>query len=168
MLGKILNIGKKKEFYLTIDETQEAVSDAVETISETVTEVATETVSKVKEVVESAPNPEEIVEPTVEVATKSTKTKATKKTAKAKSKVATKPQSEKKPAAPVYSGASSWEEPFWVKAMYKTSSSDTDNGTAENTNKTFATDYLLVKSTSRRRPGPSLNKFKDMVSKKKF
>ncbi|MGK7948807.1 MAG: hypothetical protein AB4368_08380 [Xenococcaceae cyanobacterium] len=62
-------------------------------------------------------------------------------------------------------GASSWEQPFWVKAMYQNNGSS--NGKVEQ-EKTFATDYLLpTPSKSRRRPGPSLNKFKEMARQTK-
>ena len=68
---------------------------------------------------------------------------------------------------PAYSGASSWEEPFWVKAMYKNSGNGS-NGKTATSEKTFATDYLMPTITkSRRRPGASLNKFKEMASKAK-
>ncbi len=175
MLGKILNLGKKKEFYLTLEETQETGSTvaelptevAAETATEAPTEAPTEVAeapTEVTEVIESAPVPEAEAKPEP----KSTKTKGSKKRAKAKSKVTAKPPSEKKPAAPAYSGASSWEEPFWVKAMYNSSGSNTGNGTDTESEKTFATDYLLVQSSSRRRPGPSIDKFKNMVGKKKF
>lgn len=168
MLGKILNLGKKKEFYLTLEETQETGSTVAElpteVAAETATEVATEAPTEVTEVIESAPVPEAEAKPEP----KSTKTKGSKKRAKAKSKVTAKPPSEKKTAAPAYSGASSWEQPFWVKAMYNSSGSNTGNGTSTESEKTFATDYLLVQSSSRRRPGPSIDKFKNMVGKKKF
>lgn len=63
-------------------------------------------------------------------------------------------------------GASSWEQPFWVKVMYQNNSSS--NGKVEKAEKTFSTDYLLpTPSKSRRRPGPSLNKFKEMARQTK-
>ncbi len=164
MLGKILNFGKKQEFYLTIDEIQETDSTATENVTATVAEAPT----KLKEVVESTPTPEANVETAAKPKAKSTNTQPSKKTVEAKSQVTTKPKSEKKPAAPVYGGASSWEEPFWVKAMYNNTASENSNDTAVNTEKTFATDYLLVQSSSRRRPGPSVDKFKGMVTKKRF
>ncbi len=159
MLGKILNIGKSNGFYLTIDETKETISPVTETVKE-VTEVikseaTSETNTKVEAVAKTEP--------------KQDRPKASNKTAKAKSPAVIEQKSEKQPVVSVNATASSWEEPFWVKAMYSNEgSSNTANGTTNNNAKTFATDYLMVQSTSRRRPGPSLDKFKNLVNKKRF
>ena len=61
------------------------------------------------------------------------------------------------------SGASSYDPPFWVAAMYK------NNGSAANSNgqeaeQTFAPDHLMpIVTRYRRRPGGSLSKFKNMA-----
>ncbi len=165
MLGKIFNKGKKKEFYLSIDETKETVSAAIDETKETIgeaTEAVTETVTKVTESL-SSPEENGAAEPKSE--SKATPSKASKKTQGKKSQTASKQEPVKQPAASV---ASSWEEPFWVKAMYKNAGSNSESASGETSQKTFATDYLIVQSSSRRRPGPSLNKFKEMVNKKKF
>lgn len=65
------------------------------------------------------------------------------------------------------SGASSFDPPFWVAAMYNNNSSEksSDGKTAE---ETFATDNLMPIATKfRRRPGGSLDKFKDMAKQAK-
>ena len=64
-------------------------------------------------------------------------------------------------------GASSYEPPFWVAAMY-----NTNNGAANNNGQvaeqTFATDNLMPTPTKfRRRPGGSLDKFKNMAKQAK-
>jgi hypothetical protein len=77
--------------------------------------------------------------------------------AKSQEQTATKPA-----PAPKNSGASSYDPPFWVAAMYKNNSSGRSNNGSEE--QTFATDNLMPTVTQyRRRPGPSLNKFKDMA-----
>ncbi len=154
MLGKIFNKGKKKEFYLSIDETKETIGEATEAVAETVTKVT-----------ESLSSPEENGVAELKSESKATANKASKKTSGKKSQTASKQEPVKQP---VVSGASSWEEPFWVKAMYKDAGSNSEYASGQTSQKTFATDYLIVQSTSRRRPGPSLNKFKEMVNKKKF
>ncbi len=163
MLGKIFNRGKKNEFYLEINET-EGTSSTVEE-----TEAKVETATEVEKVTESAPSPEATVE-AVEAKTvsKPTTVKASKKPQKGKSSTSTKKETGSKPAAPVSASASSWEQPFWVKAMYNNASSDSSQSTETETQPTFATNYLMSQSSSRRRPGPSLNKFKDMARQKKF
>ena len=164
MLGKIFNRGKKNEFYLEINEAEGTSS----TVEKTKGKVATAT--EVEKVTESAPSPEATVE-AVEAKTvsKPTKAKASKKTQKdKKTSTSTKKESGSKPADPAYSGASSWEQPFWVKAMYKNASSDSSQSTETGTQPTFAPNYLMGQSSSRRCPGPSLNKFKDMARQKKF
>ena len=166
MLGKIFNKGKKKEFYLSIDETQETVSAVIDETKETVaaaTEAVTETVTKVTE---SLSSPEENGAAKTKSESKATTNKASKKTQGKKSQTTASKQEPVK--QPVASSASSWEEPFWVKAMYKNAGSNSESASGETSQKTFATDYLIVQSSSRRRPGPSLNKFKEMVNKKKF
>ncbi len=143
MIGKILNLGKKQEFYLTIEDAEDSVPVVAE--------------AKVEEA-KPEPAPQAIV-------VEETETKPAPQATK-KSQTTTKKESIKKTVAP---SASSWEEPFWVKAMYNnTGSGGSASTSGTTTEETFATDYLVVQSASRRRPGPSLNKFKDMVAKKRF
>jgi hypothetical protein len=176
MLNKLLNFGKKSNgYYLELDENKEstngkvaAVTKAVEQKLASAKEVVEDTAQSVKEVVEDkvAATKEVVEEKTESVkkaATTKTKSKATKKGTKNNNKE-TKVEAVKTNTA--NSGASSWEQPFWVKAMYQNNSNG--NGKANNAEATFATDYLLTNgNTSRRRPGPSLNKFKAMANKAK-
>ena len=75
-------------------------------------------------------------------------------------------QSKSQPS-PQNAGASSFDPPFWVAAMYKNSSTDVNSDGTE-AEQTFATDNLMpIITRTRRRPGPSLNKFKDMAKKAK-
>ncbi|MGF1542626.1 MAG: hypothetical protein ACFCU5_19640 [Pleurocapsa sp.] len=141
---------KGEKFYLELEETATSVAGEAKkqidkvTDSQPVqdaTETATEVVQEAKKQVNSATT-----------------------TKKPSGKKSQKTQQEERPATAT-NGASSWEPPFWVKAMYNNSSS---NGKATNSEQTFATDNLMPTiTTSRRRPGPSLNKFKDMASKAK-
>lgn len=155
MLKKLFGSGKKNDgFYLELDEIKDSkvVKDVVETASQ-VAEAAKEQV-------------EEIV--TAETATakqSESKTKSQPKAQKSEKAVA-KAQKQSTPttkANQANSGASSFEPPFWVKAMYNNSG---NGSSGQKTEPTFATDYLMPTVTKyRRRPGPSLNKFKDMANK---
>lgn len=63
-------------------------------------------------------------------------------------------------------GASSYEPPFWVAAMYNTNNGANNNGQVAE--QTFATDNLMPTPTKfRRRPGGSLDKFKNMAKQAK-
>lgn len=163
MIGKILNLGKnitkKQEFRLTIEDVENTDPVATEAkVEEAKPEPAPQAI--VVEETEAETAPQAIV---VEETEAETAPQAKKKSKAKKSKTTTKKKSIKKTVA---SSASSWEQPFWVKAMYNNTGSASTSGTT--TEGTFATDYLIVQSASRRRPGPSLNKFKDMVAKKRF
>ncbi|GAB4537497.1 MAG: hypothetical protein Tsb0014_26330 [Pleurocapsa sp.] len=183
MLNKLFGSNKKDNgFYLELNENKGngAVKNAVETVTETVeaakekveeikdsevvqsaVETVTETVETVKEKVEAVTTTEEAQAPAAPVAKKNGK-KAQKSTGKS-SKTTKSKAEQPKPAAPKTAPVAPYEPPFWVKAMYKNSSS---NGTDGGSDTTFATDYLMPTiSKYRRRPGPSLDKFKDMASK---
>ncbi len=167
MIKKLFG-GKSKEFFLELDETGNnsstetkaaeaqpappAVAQAAETQPEPAAVVQTE---------EKQPEVTEVIN--VKPAKKSKKTSI--KDKKKKATESTEPASV--PASASSNGASSWDPPFWVKAMYNKNVSN-GNGKVEGGGKTFATDYLLpTPSSSRRRPGPSLNKFKDMARQAK-
>jgi hypothetical protein len=65
------------------------------------------------------------------------------------------------------SGASSFDPPFWVAAMYNNNGSGT-NSDGQMAEQTFATDNLMPTATKyRRRPGGSLSKFRDMAKQAK-
>ena len=64
------------------------------------------------------------------------------------------------------SGASSFDPPFWVAAMNNTNKPTNDNGVMAG--ETFAEDNLMpIVTKYRRRPGGSLDKFKDMAKSAK-
>lgn len=161
MLGKLINFGKKNKFYLELDEDAN-LADQVEAVATKVKEETKEVVEEVKQAVTESQAVQEIKSETKQI------------TEEAKSKVATvaakskkpKPAPEKTPAPAVIDTSYS-DEPFWVKLMYKTGEQKEAEQSAE---KTFATDYLISKPKSRRRPGGSLDKFKTMArqSKVKF
>ena len=155
MLGKLINFGKKNKFYLEIDENA-SVADKVEAVATKVKEETQEVVEEVKQAVTESQAVKEIKSETKQIAEE------------AKSKVATVAnKSEKSQPAPAVIDTSYSEEPFWVKLMYKDNQQKEAEQSAE---KTFATDYLISKPKSRRRPGGSLDKFKTMArqSKVKF
>lgn len=71
---------------------------------------------------------------------------------------------EKMPTIPQPQSNVSYDPPEWVKAI-KNYSNPTNNNSPYNTNN-FAGNYVSNNvSMSRRRPGPSLNKFKQMAGK---
>jgi hypothetical protein len=164
MLNKLFN--SKNKYYLELEEVKD--SKPVQAVVQTANKVAEVVKEKTADVVETKPVQEaiktknEVTNTAQEKLQSATDTKAKPKqqnnkvAAKSQEQTATKP-------APKNSGASSYDPPFWVAAMYKNnnSSGSSNNGKGE---PTFATDNLMPTVTQyRRRPGPSLNKFKDMA-----
>ena len=165
------------------------VQQAVETVKEAAdvaqdklqSAVSTDTKTKAKSVAKSAEKKVESVADDAKAKTKSAekKVESVADDAKAKTKSAEKKVKGKQAAqnnsdsqtksqpSPQNAGASSFDPPFWVAAMYKNSSTNL-NSDGSQAQQTFATDNLMpIVSKTRRRPGPSLNKFKDMASKAK-
>jgi hypothetical protein len=96
--------------------------------------------------------------------TKATKAKQNGKVAPAS---ATKSNEKKTQPSLKDSGASSFDPPFWVAAMYNNNGSGT-NSDGQMAEQTFATDNLMPTVTKyRRRPGGSLSKFRDMAKQAK-
>ena len=194
MLKKIFKGNRK--YYLELDELAESqpvqkVLGAAEKIGDFAQEKAAElaksqpvqeAVKTAEKVVDAAP---EKLQSTRTTETKPAKSKAAKNGKASKNgkalktdkvakngKNAAKKTAEKQDklvAAPKNSGASSDEPPFWVAAMYNNSSSNNDNANGSSSlEQTFATDNLMpIITKSRRRPGASLNQFKDMAKKAK-
>lgn len=160
-LKNIFNSDKK--YYLELGDEKD--SEAKQNVAQTTTEVSDTVKEKAAEVAESAQ--EQVASVTTEG--KPAKAKAVKAKAKAKSKQngkapKTTVEAQKTQATPKNSGASSFEPPFWVAAMYSKNNGSTSNGKAAE--QTFATDNLMPTVTNyRRRPGGSLAKFKDMARK---
>ena len=194
MLKKLFNSNSK--FYLELDEIKEseAVQTAVKTASkaaDTVKEKASEAADTVKEKAsEVADTAQDKLASAVGTEEKPAEVKSTEAkaetTAKAKTKAKDKSSEEKKaPAieskaskngkadaskeatpASTNTGASSYEPPFWVAAMSNTNNSTNSNGQVAE--QTFATDNLMPTPTKfRRRPGGSLDKFKNMAKQAK-
>lgn len=178
--------GSDKKYYLELEESQKsdvvkAASKAAGVVKEKATELAqsqpvqqvVETVSEASSTVTTAAqeNLAAALPDETPVESKPVNKNKSNKSAKAKAKqngkaagVNETPQK----AQPTLknSGASSFDPPFWVAAMYNNNSSTNSNGmiAAE----TFATDNLMPTVTKyRRRPGGSLNKFKDMAKQAK-
>lgn len=187
MLKKLFSSDKK--YYLELDEIKdsEVVQTAVKTAekaAEVVKEKASEVASSqpVKEAVKTASEVTSVAQEKLASAITQENSTEAKPETKAKSATKTKPETkakqngkaeqstkevtEAKPALK-NSGASSFDPPFWVAAMNNTNS----NGTGSNgkvTEETFATNNLMPAITNyRRRPGGSLDKFKDMAKKAK-
>lgn len=183
MLKKIFSSDNK--YYLELKEEiedSELVQSAVKTAEKTA-EVVKE---KVQEVAESKPvqsavkTAEEVVETAqdkvasaISTEEKPNKAKEVKSTKTAQSKAnngaAAKTTEKKQEAKPAQSnsGASSDEPPFWVAAMNNTNKNKT-NGNGQVAEQTFAPENLLPIATKyRRRPGGSLDKFKDMAKSAK-
>ena len=186
MLKKIFNSDSK--YYLELpDEIEEskpvqAVVKTAEKVSNVVQEKATEVLESkpAQQAAETAKKTKDVAQDKLESANKTAK--KTKDVAQDKlesaSKTETKSNKEgeaksnkeaqaKAKPSPKDAGASSFDPPFWVAAMYKNNSTDA-NSDGTQAEQTFATDNLMpIINKSRRRPGPSLNKFKDMASKTK-
>ncbi|MGL5939203.1 MAG: hypothetical protein ACRC2S_02265 [Waterburya sp.] len=154
MLNKLFN--SKNKYYLELDEVKD--SKPVQAVVQTANKVAEVVKEKTADVVETKP-----VQEAIKTKNEVTNTAQEKLQSATDTKAKPKEQTATKPApAPKNSGASSYDPPFWVAAMYKNNSSgSSNNGRGE---QTFATDNLMPTVTQyRRRPGPSLNKFKDMA-----
>ncbi|MDJ0842740.1 hypothetical protein [Crocosphaera sp.] len=137
MLKKLLGGGKKKEFFLELDE-----ANGVPASEPKVETPAPEPVATPEPVAE-APQPEAAAEVVEEAATpKKSKKKSIKKAAKQET-----PKTEIVPTSPALTNTqvAKKEEPNEVE---------------------FATKFYMI-STPRRRPGPSLNTFRNMASQVK-
>ncbi len=166
MIKKLFG-GKSKEFFLELNETENNSPTATKAEEKqpepAAVAQAAENQPEPTAVAQAAEKQQEVVEVINVKPTKKSK-KTSIKDKKKKSEGTTEPTPA--PASVSSNGASSWEPPFWVKAMYNNNGSS--NGKVEAGEKTFATDNLLpTPSTYRRRPGPSLNKFKDMARQAK-
>ncbi|HEY9771179.1 MAG TPA: hypothetical protein V6C71_22245 [Coleofasciculaceae cyanobacterium] len=186
MLKKLFNSNSK--YYLELDEIKESevvqtavktAEKAVEVVKEKASEVANS--EPVKEAVKTAGEVQDKLssgiteeKPAETKSAKSAKPKATAKTKSNKSKQngrvaeSSEETKETKKTAPTLekAGASSFEQPFWVAAMYNNSSTTNSNGKVGE--QTFATDNLMPTMTKyRRRPGGSLNQFKAMAKQAK-
>ena len=168
-----------------VQQAVETVKDAAEVAQDKLqSAVGTDVKTEAKSAAKSAKNKVEKVADNAKAEAKSAKNKVEKVADDAKSEAKSAANSAKKtvkgkkstaksngksPAKAKSSqngGASSYDPPFWVAAMYKKSSGVNSDGSQAQ--QTFATDNLMpVMSKSRRRPGPSLNKFKDMANKAK-
>ena len=171
MLKKIFN--SESKYYLELDEIQE--SQPVQAAVKTAKKAASVVQNQAEKVLESEPV-QQAVETTKQAADaaqdklQSAVNTEAKPQAKSSKKDAEKsqkaPEAKAKPS-PQDAGASSFEPPFWVAAMYNNSTTTAKSNGAQ-AEQTFATDNLMPTVTKyRRRPGPSLNKFKDMASKAK-
>jgi|GEM_PF-1857193 len=194
MLKKIFKSDKK--FYLelpdeieeakpvqTVVKTAEKVKDVVqdkaqdlldsqpaEEAAKATKQAKKEVQDKAQEAVKKADQAKEEVQDKLESATKEAKPQKKAK-ASAKKQNSKKPDSEKSQtktkSSPQNAGASSFEPPFWVAAMYNNSGTN-GNSNGTQAGQTFATENLMPIATKyRRRPGPSLSKFRDMAKSAK-
>lgn len=177
MLEKFTNLFKKEKFFLELKENTEDVASKVGSVATKVKEEAQQLVEDSKPAIDSA-----IKDIKSETKDKAQKVKSSTEDSSfdsaqkegnqkelAKSSQATvenKEDEQKKEAtlskeksAPSVDTSYS-DEPFWVKLMYETSEQKT---AAQNAEKTFATDNLISKPKARRRPGGSLDRFKEMA-----
>lgn len=185
MLKKLFNSNSK--FYLELDEIKE--SEVVQTAVETASKAADAVKEKASDLADSQPvqkavaTAKDIVSDETDTADKSNK--AQKPEAKTEQKqvkqrpAAKSQQNGKQADSPTEdttpsienSGASSFDPPFWVAAMYNNDSDRNNsdrNSNSETAQQTFATDNLMPIATKfRRRPGGSLDKFKEMAKQAK-
>ena len=155
----------------TAEKTAEVVKEKVQEVAESkpvqsAIETAGEVVETAQDKVASAISTDEKPNKVKEV--KSTETAQSK--AKSNGAAAETTEKEKKQEAKparANSGASSDEPPFWVAAMNNTNKNKT-NSNGQVAEQTFAPENLLPVATKyRRRPGGSLDKFKDMAKSAK-
>lgn len=134
MLKKLLGGGKKKEFFLELDEANSVPASEPKIETPAPEAVAT-------------PAPEAVANPAPEVVEEPAPAKKAKKTSIKKAAKKEQPKTEIVPTAPALTNSQvgKKEEP-------------TETG--------FATKFYMM-STPRRRPGPSLNNFKEMASQVK-
>ena len=189
MLKKLFN--SENKFFLELEELKE--SEAVQTAVETTKKVASAAKETASDVVDAAQDklqsaiateekPAESKVKTPEKSDKSeAKVKAKGKSKESQDKVKAKGKSKESEAKAEQNGtaqdseaktventgASSYDPPFWVAAMYNNNSSK-ENGNGRVAEQTFAPENLMPVATKyRRRPGGSLNKFKDMAKQAK-
>lgn len=164
MIQKLFNFAKKKsEYYLELDEDeslQDKLAEAKEAVEDKFNEAREAVADRVKDAKKQTDSAKKEVEKTVESAREDeekSKSEADEKTE------GVAPSSASNGAASESSGASSWEQPSWVKAMFEKSSNNGKQAAEEES--TFATDNLMpIPTNYRRRPGPSLDKYKAMVN----
>ena len=173
ILDKLLNSFKKEKFFLEIKENTEEVAERVGSVATKVKEEAQQLVEDSKPAIESAVKDiksetkdkaqkvrSSVVDSTPDSEREEDKKElaksslATVENQKSDSKESTKSQATSAPSR----DTSYSDEPFWVKLMY-----ENKEQTAQNAEKTFATDNLISRPKARRRPGGSLDKFKEMA-----
>ena len=169
MLKKLFN--SENKYFLELKE-----SDAVQTAVETTKKVASAAKETASEVADTAQDKLQSAISTEEKPAES-KAKPQEKPEKSEDKVKAKgkPESEDKAKqngatkdsevqTVENTGASSYDPPFWVAAMYNNNSSNETNGNGRVAEPTFAPENLMPVATKfRRRPGGSLDKFKNMA-----
>ena len=146
-----------------------AQSEPAKEAGKTATEAAESAKDKVSSASSKAAKKAEKAQESVAKQVKPAKT-AEKAQGKAKSNgktaESTKQESANKPT-PANAGASSFDPPFWVAAMNNTNTKNV-NSDGQVEEPTFATDNLLpIVTKYRRRPGGSLDKFKNMAKNAK-
>ncbi len=165
MLKKLLNSDKK--YYLELDEIKD--SEIVQSAVKTAEKAADVAQDKLASVVKTETN-QTSTKANSKQNKQNNKTKAnTKAKQNGKLAPASATKSDKKQTQPSLkaSGASSFDPPFWVAAMYNNNGSGT-NSDGQMAEQTFATDNLMPTATKyRRRPGGSLSKFRDMAKQAK-
>lgn len=170
MLKKLFN--SENKYFLELKE-----SDAVQTAVDTTKKVASAAKETASEVADTAQDKLESVISTEEKPAESKAKPQEKPESEDKVKAKGKPEAEDKAKqngagkesevqTVENTGASSYDPPFWVAAMYNNNSSQETNGNGRVAEQTFAPENLMPIATKfRRRPGGSLDKFKDMAKK---
>jgi len=164
MLKNMFNSDSK--YYLELDETQEKAIDTATPANNT-TQAKEKAVAKskpVQEATKEAPKATNKVEENNTVTAPKVKVQKTEKESNAVKQTSAPETNGKTAPVAKNSVTSSSEPPFWVAAMYSNNSSNSNDSSKDSTGQTFATDNLMPTITkSRRRPGPSLNLFREMA-----
>ena len=142
----LFNKNKSKEYFLELDESKTSQPEVAQTpeSAEPAVEKPVEAVKTLEAVPETKP---------ASAAAEPTHQQKTKKTSK-------------QTTAPATSPAAKWEPPFWVKAMQEATQKKVEE--KAHAEMTFAGDNLLPLSQPRRRPGPSLNTFRNLARQAKI
>lgn len=169
ILDKLLNSFKKEKFFLELKENTEEVADRVGSVATKVKEEAQQLVEDSQLAEEDTKtdkkNTQKVGSSTVDSTSDSEQKEENKKELAKSSSATVKNQKDDSKEATTQatsapSGDTSYsDEPFWVKLMYE----NKEQKAAQNAEKTFAPNHLISRPKARRRPGGSLDKFKEMA-----
>lgn len=164
ILDKLLNSFKKEKFFLELKENTEEVADRVGSVANRVKEEAQQLVEDSQSAEKDSKSDNKDTQKVGSSIADSTSDSQQKEIAKSSSASVKTQRDDSKEATTQSTSAPSGDtsysdEPFWVKLMYE----NKEQKAAQNAEKTFAPNNLISRPKARRRPGGSLDKFKEMA-----